>query len=99
MSPSKTIYAKSEWFHSRAIGDGIVLIPVGGRGGTPDAVYALNPTGARVWRSLDGATTVEEITQEIGREFGTTIEKAREDVAAFLEELSAIHAVRPVAQG
>jgi hypothetical protein len=47
----------------------------------------LNPVGSRVWELIDGRRSVDEIVEQIVREFGVARERAAEDVGAFLRDL------------
>jgi hypothetical protein len=45
---------------------------------------SLNPTGSVLWRKLDSGTTVEELVEELMREFDVDRAVASADVDAFL---------------
>jgi hypothetical protein len=47
----------------------------------------LNPVGSRVWELIDGRRSVDEIVEQIVREFGVARERAAEDVGAFVRDL------------
>ena len=67
----------------RQIGDegGLVVLP--GRA----EVKVLNPVGIAVFSLLDGSRDLDTLAAAIAGEFDIEIEKAREDVIAFLSEL------------
>lgn len=98
MPALNTRYAKSDTFLARLVGDVIVLVPAGRIADEVDSLYPLNRVGARVWRLIDGETSVQEIASHIAEEFGVSTEAAQHDVLAFLDELRGIGAVRTAAQ-
>ena len=67
----------------RQIGDegGLVVLP--GRA----EVKVLNPVGIAVFSLLDGSRDLDTLAAAIAGEFDIEIDRAREDVVAFLAEL------------
>ena len=67
----------------RQIGDegGLVVLP--GRA----EVKVLNPVGIAVFSLLDGSRDLDTLAATIAGEFEIELDRAREDVAAFLAEL------------
>lgn len=51
--------------------------------------YLLNQTGARIWTLLTENKTTDEVAAIIAREFQTTPEAAKVDIAQLLESLLA----------
>jgi hypothetical protein len=49
--------------------------------------YALNSTGAFVWAMLEHPCSLREVAAAMAEEFDVTPERAREDAAAFLQDL------------
>jgi hypothetical protein len=47
----------------------------------------LNPVGSRVWELIDGRRSLDQIVEQIVREFDVARERAAEDVGAFVEVL------------
>lgn len=50
-------------------------------------VYTSNGIGARVWRGLQDRQSVDEISAQIGRDYGVPGERVRQDAVYFLAEL------------
>jgi hypothetical protein len=50
-------------------------------------VYTSNGVGARIWRGLQDRQSVDEISVEIGRDYGVPGERVRQDAVHFLAEL------------
>ena len=50
-------------------------------------VYTSNGIGARVWRGLQDRQSVDEISAQIGRDYGVPGERVRQDAVHFLAEL------------
>jgi Coenzyme PQQ synthesis protein D (PqqD) len=67
----------------RRIGDegGLVVLP--GR----SEVKVLNPVGIAVFSLLDGSRDVNDLAEAVAAEFDIDLNRAREDVMAFLTEL------------
>jgi coenzyme PQQ synthesis protein D (PqqD) len=61
---------------------GLALLHIG-RG----QLFIANRTGARVWRGLSEAHSVEEIAEQISREYNAPLEQVSEDTREFLAEL------------
>ncbi|MCL4239015.1 MAG: PqqD family peptide modification chaperone [Anaerolineae bacterium] len=58
--------------------------------------YVLNEVGGHIWSLLDGVRTGEEIAAAVAAEFEVSVEEAERDVAAFLDQLERLGAVRTV---
>ncbi len=76
--------------------DETILVALG-----PDAArfagpYVLNEVGGRIWSLLDGVRTGEEIAAAVVAEFEVSVEEAGRDVAAFLDQLERLGAIRVV---
>src|ERR1700674_1326903 len=50
-------------------------------------VYTSNGIGARIWQGLQDRRSVDEISAQIGRDYGVPGERVRQDAAHFLAEL------------
>ena len=57
-------------------------------------VKILNPVGTRVWESVDGKRTVQQIVDMIVAEFEVAASQAQEDVVDFLQQLVDVQAIR-----
>jgi hypothetical protein len=85
VSPNK-IYVPSEEIVAREIVGEIVIVPLAaGIGDMDDELYTLNETGQVVWKLLDGTRTLQEVAEEVSREFEG--EEIAGDVRGFVAEL------------
>ena len=50
--------------------------------------YGLNKTAALVWTRLTEKKTSDEISQELAKEYGLTLKKAKEDVLNAIQEFT-----------
>jgi hypothetical protein len=64
-------------------GEAVVISPA------ENSVRLLNPVGTRIWELADGARTVDEIADQLTREFIVGPDHARESTGRFLAELEA----------
>ena len=53
-----------------------------------NGIIKLNETGALIWNGIAEGKTAEEIVAQICEEYDTTMEKAVEDVNAFVHDLT-----------
>lgn len=58
-----------------------------------EPLYALTPTGARVWERLAQWATVDQLAGALVDEFEVTLDDARQDVRDFLEQLELLKAL------
>ncbi len=77
-------YARKGRFVLRSVADEAVLVPEEGRASDEDTVYVLNEVAAAIWQLIEPGHSAEDIGRRIADEFDVNIEKASEDVAAFL---------------
>ena len=77
-----TILIKNEDIAWRKIDDDAILIDM-----DEEEVTHFNEVAAQIWTSLDGKTSVTGIIEQIQRLFDVDLEKAKNDVFAFLKTL------------
>ena len=72
---------------TREVLDETLVVPI--RAGAADlqALYVLNPTGAYLWRQLDGQRTATELAEALCARFDVDSQAARQDVEDFLASL------------
>lgn len=75
-------------FVLREIMDEFILVPVGEAMLSLKGMFALNPVGAEIWKMLEKECNGEEIIQMILGTFEVDEKTAREDLDAFISELS-----------
>jgi hypothetical protein len=64
--------------------DGLVLLDVDG-----GVVLASNPIGAQIWRLIEQRRTRVEIASQLAIDYRIPLERARDDVGAFVGALTA----------
>ena len=74
-------------FILREIAGEAVLIPTGSASQNLNGMFRLTETGVFIWKQVDTAADLEEITSRIISEFEVDEETARRDVRGFLYEL------------
>ena len=61
----------------------------------PDKAYhspiPLNEGGAKLWRLIDGGSSLDEICQSLCVESGISLEQARADATDFIQQLKNLH--------
>jgi len=65
-------------------GDGLILLDVDG-----GLVLSSNAVGARIWQLIEQQRTTDEIAQQLVDDYAVTVERARQDVHAFVADLIA----------
>ena len=76
-------------FVSRSIGDETIVVPVSDGVSNLEAIFTMNAVGAAIWQGIDGAASVDELAHSVVREFAVDPAVARQDVAEFIDLLSA----------
>jgi hypothetical protein len=82
-----TVYFRSPRIVARDTGDEYVLVPVTDNIADMKSVYTLNSTGAFIWNKLDGARTVQDIVDDVEKEFDVEGKQALEDVLSFFHDM------------
>ena len=81
------IYNHDPSIVSRMIAGETILVPIRKNVGDMEHIYTLNETGARIWELIDGTHTVEEVLQQIVREFEVDPEQAKSDLLELIDGL------------
>ena len=80
----------------RLIADEHLLIDMHSKTDTP--FYALTPSGAMLWKTLDEWRSEEELVSALRERYGITEEQATADVREFVEQLDTIGALERSAE-
>ena len=83
-------------FVTRQIAGETLIMPVAGRVTDLESLYVLNEVASRIWQLIASPTTAEQIAEVIASEFDVPAERARQDVAEFLDALDARGLIRDV---
>lgn len=85
--------------HIKAVADGDVLFTELQDGEAvllhleTHAYYGLNQTGTRIWELIGQGVSLIEICQILCEQFDVTLDRARENVRDFMNELAAVKLV------
>lgn len=74
-------------FLLRRVSDVYILVPLKKRIVDLNSIFALNETGAYIWRLLEEGLSEDEIIERIVNEFDVDVTQAKNDVRFFLQEL------------
>ncbi len=91
-------YARHDDVVTREILGETLLVPISARIADMSNIFALNETGAFVWESLDGVTSLEGIRDALAADFDVSAESAWGDLEALvadLDQAGLIHRVSP----
>lgn len=80
----------------RDIGGEVFLVPIRGQLADLQELFVLDEVGSWLWQRFGAEAGVDELAELVVTEFETTIDRARADVAIFLDELLAAGLVEPV---
>ncbi len=82
------VLMRNEDFICRIVdGEAVLMSPLG------DGLHIFNEVGTRIWELVDGSNTVEDIANQIHKEYDVEKSVAYEDTLAFLEELLNLNAL------
>lgn len=82
------VYVPSEDVVAREIEDEIIIVPLtAGIADMEDELYTLNETGRTIWKRLDGTKNLQEVVEELSREYEAVPDEIEEDVMGLVAEL------------
>ena len=91
MVDMKTILAHNEDCPVRAIGKGLVIVsPV------ENETHSIEDIGTFIWNRIDGKNDLENILDEILREYEVAASTATQDLQTFISQLMEAKLVLPV---
>jgi hypothetical protein len=83
------IYRPSDDVVAREIEGEIILVPLAaGMGDLEDELYTLNPSGAAVWKLLDGKRTLKAVALTLAKKYKGKPGMIERDVAGLIGELA-----------
>ncbi len=83
------VYKPSDDVVAREIDGEIILVPLAaGMGDLEDELYTLNPTGAAVWRMLNGERSLGSIAAALAKKHRAAPATVRRDILGLVGELS-----------
>ena len=95
MSPQTRRFIQDQGVVTRQIAGETVLVPIRSGAADLDFIYTSNDTGTTIWECLDGEKDVNQVVEEICREYDVSPEEATQDVMEFLSALEAAGLVVP----
>ena len=87
MTGLKSILSHSKSIVTTKTGKEYVLVPVANNIADMNSVYTLNETGAFIWEHINGENNVEDIINEMIKEYEVDYETASNDVFSFIDEM------------
>lgn len=87
MAGLKTIFSHSQSVVTTKTGNEYVLVPVSNNIADMNSMYTLNETGAFIWEHINGKSSVEDIINELIREYEVDYESASGDVFSFIDDM------------
>jgi hypothetical protein len=87
MNINEIAAAKSN-FVARAVDEELVLVPLRNNVADMTEIFNLNEVGHFIWNEIQEGTTLESLAEKIVSEYDVEAEVAREDLEAFLQDLS-----------
>lgn len=96
MTDTEMKYARNTDYVFRKIVNEMILVPIVQDVADMDCVYALNELGAHVWGQLEQPRSQFELQQAILQEYDAEAKVIESDLAAFLQEMIAVGAIREV---
>jgi hypothetical protein len=88
MTGLKSILSHSQSVVTTKTGNEYVLVPIANNIADMNSVYTLNETGAFIWEHIDGINSVEEIINELIKEYEVDYVTASNDVFSFIDNMS-----------
>ena len=88
MAGLSSILTHSHSIVTRKTGSEYVLVPVANNIADMNSVFTLNETGAFIWEHINGKNSVEEIINEVTREYEIDYRSASADVFSFIDNMS-----------
>jgi hypothetical protein len=87
MTGLKTILTHSKSVVTTKTGNEYVLVPIANNIADMNSMYTLNETGAFIWELIDGKNSIENIINELTKEFAVDYETASKDVFSFIDDM------------
>ena len=92
---NKCFAKKGDWV-TREIAGETIIVPVRSHTNDLDSIYTLNELATLIWQLLDGRTNVDQIVDDVCREYDISPEQARRDTLDFLQSLEAADLMTPL---
>jgi hypothetical protein len=93
MAKLNSILSRSQSVVTTKTGNEYVLVPVANNIADMNSLYTLNETGAFIWEHINGKNSVEDIINEMTKEYEVDYATASNDVFSFIDDMSKYLAV------
>jgi hypothetical protein len=80
-------YVRSETVVTREVAGETIVVPVRGGVGDLDGLFTFNEIASGIWQLLAARRTTDEVITWVQERYEVSEERARADVAGFLDEL------------
>lgn len=87
MAGLKTIFSHSKSIVTTRTGNEYVLVPIANNIADMNSMYTLNESGAFIWEHINGENSVEDIINEMMKEYEVDNETASNDVFSFIGDM------------
>ena len=82
------VYVPSEDIVAREIEGELIIVPlVSGIADMEDDLFTLNPTARAIWERLDGKRSLEDVVEDLAKEYEGSREDIEKDVVGLIKEL------------
>jgi hypothetical protein len=82
-------FVKKDDSVTRQIAGETLIVPVRSHGGDVNSIFTMNELGAKIWKLIDGQTSVSKIVAAVLSEYDVPLEQATADIIDFLKSLEA----------
>jgi hypothetical protein len=81
---------RSQSVVARVMAGETLVVPIRAKVGDLASIYSFNGTGTLIWQLLESPKTVNQLAEEIVKEYEVTQDHAERDVADFVGEMRAV---------
>jgi hypothetical protein len=82
------LYVRSQSVVSRPIAGETLIVPIRKGVGDLASIYSLNPVASAIWSTVQSPRSMDDIVDAVQGEFDADAGQIRQDVTAFLQEMS-----------
>jgi methyltransferase-like protein len=79
------VYAKTTGFVEKQVGDETILVPLSNQVAQMSEVFTLNELGSFIWQHIDGVKNVQDIINEVLKNYDSTEQIVINDVVEFVK--------------
>lgn len=79
------VYAKTTGFVEKQVGDETILVPISNQVAQMSEVFTLNELGSFIWQHIDGVKNVQDIINEVLKNYDSTEQIVINDVLEFVK--------------